>query len=73
MIWLSRVNGQPLFRTLQQSEYHTSLNCHLYLIFLSLQSKQTVLHYASSSGHNKVCQVLLQAGADALAIDDVSI
>ena len=40
-----------------------SLN-HLVLHFLSLQYKETALHLASESGHDKVCQVLLQAGAD---------
>ena len=46
--------------------------CHLVLHFLSLQSEQTALHLASESGLDKVCQVLLQAGADVQAADFVS-
>ena len=41
--------------------------------FLPLQGKQTALHLASGSGHDKVCQVLLQAGADVQATNSVSI
>ena len=43
---------------------------HLVLHFLSLQLKQTALHLASESGHDKVCQVLLQAGADVQAVTE---
>ena len=46
--------------------------CHLLLHFLSLQREQTALHLASESGHVKVCQVLLQAGADVQAADIMS-
>ena len=46
--------------------------CYLVLHFLSLQYTQTALHYASESGHYKVCQVLLQAGANVQAKDRVS-
>ena len=46
--------------------------CHLVLHFLSLQLKRTALHLASLSGHNKVCQLLLQAGADVQATTKVS-
>ena len=46
--------------------------CHLVLHFLSLQDKRTALHLASRLGHDKVCQVLLQAGADVQATDHVS-
>ena len=45
---------------------------HLVLHFLSLQNKETALHLASESGLDKVCQVLLQAGADVHAADIVS-
>ena len=40
---------------------------------MSVQHKQTALHLASGSGHEKVCQVLLQAGADVQATDEVRI
>ena len=45
--------------------------CHLLLHFLSLQYKETALHFASVSGLDKVCQVLLQAGADVQAVTDI--
>ena len=45
---------------------------HLVLHFLSLQSKETALHLASGWGRDKVCQVLLQAGANIHATDNVS-
>ena len=45
---------------------------HLLLHFLSLQWKRTALHLASKLGHDKVCQVLLQAGADVQAADILS-
>ena len=46
---------------------------NLPLHFLSLQDNHTALHLASESGHDKVCQVLLQAGADIHATGVVSI
>ena len=46
--------------------------CHPVLHFLSLQNNETALHLASASGHDKLCQVLLQAGADVQAISFVS-
>ena len=45
---------------------------HLALHFLLLQIKQTALHLASISENDKVCQVLLEAGADVHATDMVS-
>ena len=43
------------------------------LISCLLQHKQTALYLASGSGHEKVCQVLLMAGADVQATNHVSI
>ena len=45
---------------------------HNFTWFLSLQGNRTALHWASNSGHDKVCQLLLQAGADVHAADNVS-
>ena len=34
---------------------------------MSLQGNKTALHFASESGQDKVCQVMLDAGADVRA------
>ena len=56
-----------MWNDMQLYEVNISLY-HLVLHFLSLQDKRTALHLASISGHDKVCQVLLQAGADVQAV-----
>ena len=55
-----------------EAQVDLQLLCNLVLHFLSLQDKKTALHLAIESGHDKVCQVLLQAGADVQATDRVS-
>ena len=44
------------------------IDCDHIVTWLSLQFKHTALHLASESGHDKVCQVLIQAGADIHAV-----
>ena len=42
------------------------------IVVFILQFKKTALHYSSIGGHDKVCQVLLKAGANVHATDEVS-
>ena len=39
---------------------------------ITAQKGSTVLHYAAAGGHAKVVQTLVDVGADATAVDQVS-